>query len=617
MFRIYVSSVGCIYDDTEVSSTTRVVEPVLTLEANKSGSLTFKIKSQNKPSSQLEILKDEIWVTRKRFDDPEEIIWAGRIIDENRDSYNDREFTCEGALGYFNDTYQPANSRFRTDARTLFSNIVGYHNYIAMQYYLNHAILISDITENASYSALYTNPGTSAERSRSLTMSSLEENILDMCGGQMMIRHGVMDAVDFIHYLCSTNPDIDASMESQLISNYLSQHSNAPMIVNYLDYINAYDTENRQPIAQTIEFGKNLISITKRVSAEDFATIVIPYGRSLTEPEKAWPYYRSISKTKAILITASPDDAEEKNLSVGYYIDAENGKKKQIANNNYAVFPDISVTKGDSFFLSTHMEGPYTDVSATVYVVLDNSGNKLSSGASVRKSKDGENEDDGKVTISDVRVDIPENGTILRIGVYFDSDSRVCLLRKLNPFYAETNRSIIDYDISLADQNDPVDPLIKPATYAFQSDVYPVPTSDLIKNVSKFEQARMVVHKDLCRDFGPIVKVVSDDNCTSPIDIYPLAKNELKEMSEKVEIEIEAADLSYIDPEVPPFRLLDLVHVISEPHLSEDLLLPIMKIELPLESPEQARYTLSNDVKLRDGSPTYMSQYVAENYKKG
>ena len=65
-----------------------------------------------------------------------------------------------------------------------------------------------------------------------------------------------------------------------------------------------------------------------------------------------------------------------------------------------------------------------------------------------------------------------------------------------------------------------------------------------------------------------------------------------------------------------PFSLLDMVHASSDPH-NLDINLPILELVLPLDAPENAEYTMMNEVETRDGEPSYMSVYMSDMYKKG
>ena len=99
-----------IYDDENSNPSQKLISPVLTLEDNTAGSLTFTMTEENVGYSLIRVLRSTLIVKRKIIN-PEplgeeyETIWEGRVISESRDFYNQKTITCEGALAYLNDVY--------------------------------------------------------------------------------------------------------------------------------------------------------------------------------------------------------------------------------------------------------------------------------------------------------------------------------------------------------------------------------------------------------------------------------------------------------------------------------------------------------------------------------
>ena len=74
------------------------------------------------------------------------------------------------------------------------------------------------------------------------------------------------------------------------------------------------------------------------------------------------------------------------------------------------------------------------------------------------------------------------------------------------------------------------------------------------------------------------------------------ARQYLQEVQfDHIEINVNAADLAYLDPTLRSFKLYELVRCISAPH-GLDKKYPVTEIQMPLDKPDQVQYTLgSND----------------------
>ena len=101
MYSIYADGV-CIYSDVFALDSMKVLNPKLILEDNAAGSLAMTLTPQNVGYSSINRLTTDISVQK----DGKEL-WAGRVLEENKDFYNNRILYCEGELAFFNDTSQP------------------------------------------------------------------------------------------------------------------------------------------------------------------------------------------------------------------------------------------------------------------------------------------------------------------------------------------------------------------------------------------------------------------------------------------------------------------------------------------------------------------------------
>lgn len=619
MFRIYNQNTKeCLYDDSLLESEDNCIrEPKLTMEVDKAGSLTFIAK----PGTSIS-LKDILYVTKNNRNGEEILYWGCEVANIERDSYNDLSVECEGVLSYLNDTLQVASiTSLEREPVVHFETMLNYHNATI----LNRdecKFTLSNISKTADYASIvralrddgaiiYIYYLLGATRTRESSYDNIKREFLDYLKGHIAARSV-------------------GTVSTELASNGHSLFS----FTNEIDYIDPGDTVHRQVSGQTIEFGKNLVSITKRVSIEDFATVYIPQGRSLTEPEKAWPYIQKKSNTQYTLIEEDPESPETVNYRTGMYIDSEKGEVKSTSNTNFVVTQDIPVMIGEKFFLTTYLIGPdihqsgssNSYVGALTYAIVTSDGRLVSSGSQARNSADSSTGvvTTARIEIEDQDITIPETDIAhskividniaydfyLRIGKVMSNEAQhdFCL-KKYNPRYGESNISIMSAPIMDVSESNPIS---KPVIFNDErADVYPISTSSQSR-IESFESSRKMYNQNLVNTFGIIQQVYTNSDADTPFILEESAARDLRKMEELIELEIQAVDLSFIDESVPEFKLMDLVHVISEPH-GIDVKLPIMKFELPLDSPENGIYTLTND-RVRD--PSMISQYMKTIYDK-
>lgn len=113
MYSIY-SDGSCIHEDIYSMPEYKVVGAKLTLAENSAGSLTLTVPPQNVGYSTVKRLSSVISVCREG-----EEIWSGRVVDEKEDFGKRRILTCEGELGYLNDSVQPPRRVYRVDGDRL------------------------------------------------------------------------------------------------------------------------------------------------------------------------------------------------------------------------------------------------------------------------------------------------------------------------------------------------------------------------------------------------------------------------------------------------------------------------------------------------------------------
>lgn len=95
-----------IHDNKSPNQNDHLVNPVLDLADSESGSFSFVLpRTHPYYKTGIDLFTDTVYVTRSYLDNtyPERIIWDGRPIVEEVDTYGNKQYTCEGALAYLND----------------------------------------------------------------------------------------------------------------------------------------------------------------------------------------------------------------------------------------------------------------------------------------------------------------------------------------------------------------------------------------------------------------------------------------------------------------------------------------------------------------------------------
>lgn len=100
----------------------KVISPVLSLEDNASGVLTFKIYDSNLNYDTVKKLYPVISVVRN-----DKTIFKGRVISDKKDFYNGKSVEVEGKLAFLNDSYMEP-FEFHGSPQELFQMIIENHN---------------------------------------------------------------------------------------------------------------------------------------------------------------------------------------------------------------------------------------------------------------------------------------------------------------------------------------------------------------------------------------------------------------------------------------------------------------------------------------------------------
>lgn len=201
-----------------------VLNPKLALDVNSAGSLSFVLPPGNVMHGKLQKLKSIITVENDGAE-----IFRGRVLDDQKDIYNQISVYCEGEKSFLLDS-QIAPYSYSGTAQGLFSKLVSDHN---SKVDANKRFTVGNVTvANKSKTAeVKTNAWATAS-------SEIEERLLNVYGGYLRTR-----TANNIHYL---------------------------------DWVEQYGESNSQPI----EFSVNLLDLNEKIDAGAVFTVLIPLGES-------------------------------------------------------------------------------------------------------------------------------------------------------------------------------------------------------------------------------------------------------------------------------------------------------------------------------------------------
>lgn len=224
MYRIFADDT-LIYDST--LDDYKIGKGQITLETDKSGSFVFSLYPDHPYYDSIVQHKTVITVYKSN-----RIKFRGRVIDAVTDYWNNKACTCEGEMGFLQDSIVRPYSVSGTPAE-LFATLIAAHN-SQVDEFKQFKVGTCTVVDANGYIAR-------SNSSYESTLSNLKSRLLeDATGGHIYITHGDdgQDPIPTIHYLA------DFTVTA----------------------------------TQGIEFGANLRNYTKTVSSAEMATAIIPLG---------------------------------------------------------------------------------------------------------------------------------------------------------------------------------------------------------------------------------------------------------------------------------------------------------------------------------------------------
>lgn len=236
----------------------KVIGAKCSLEVNKTGSLTFQIASThpyydkiNKHTSEIKLYQDD------------RVLFCGRILNDEITFENIKNIECEGELSYFLDSIQRGKEYHLEGGstnviKTYLKDIVTIHN-SQVDDRKKFSVGVVNISDPNNYLYNISNYED--------TLTILTDKLLNTYGGYLMVRRE--DGV------------------------------------RYLDYVD----ELTNVCNQRIEFGKNIIDMTRYIKGEDIYTALIPLGATSEATEG----------------TETEEETYEKRLTISSITDSTDG----------------------------------------------------------------------------------------------------------------------------------------------------------------------------------------------------------------------------------------------------------------------------------------------------
>ncbi len=249
--------VTCLYDGetytlhNPLTTDLRIYSDKVVTASNDPGSFSFSLPYNHPYIDKVVGLSSYICV----YDD-DDLIFAGRPINDGEDIYRARTFECEGELAFLYDSIQPRREIHDMTPLEMFTLFIEEHNsQVADSGPIDKTFEIGVVTVTDSNDSLY------RYTNRETTLDDIQNKLIDSLGGHLNIRHE--DGV------------------------------------RYIDWLADVETVSDQPI----QLGSNLLTYAKDTDYTEIATACIPLGAMLDESE--------ISALTAYVTCADANDGSE------------------------------------------------------------------------------------------------------------------------------------------------------------------------------------------------------------------------------------------------------------------------------------------------------------------
>ena len=611
MYSLYANG-ECFYYDASSEQEDKVVDPVLRLSDNAAGSLEFALPPSNVLYGTFDRMRTIITVDR----DGEEI-WEGRILSEEEDFFKRKKYYCEGSLSYLNDTTQPP-AVYNLALREYMREILRNHNN-KVDESKQFQIGIVTVIENVDDREKTTNYET--------TLEVLNKLVTDLKGHLRVRKENGVRYLDFLKDFPTTSQQkiefgknlldftrkydmtdmatvvipLGKQVEREAIADeiFFNTRGNCALYSNgFIGELSAYKASERFPVAAYdppgdpstwgeeqnsrvkniyhysgsnhngnimyafYDINGNMLSSESARNEDDFTTVML---KEPSVPEKAaycaiagyYPYAGVIDNfpgrgriefpypgmfggnPEGIDYVVNPEPQRS-----GYIID-DKGFYVKCDGYEYVVSDTyIPCEPGQKFFYTGTQ-----DNGNGMYIFTDDEGHALQY-KSAQKS-------DVPTIIENETITAPAGATRLWVAGKNTSELRL--------FNYDTKADKVNVRLTVTTVN---------------------------------EGSPYVVSAEALEAFGWIEKVIEFPDVENENDLLAKAQAYLHdEQFDRLELEITALDLHYLNASTDSFNLLDRVRCVSSPH-GLDKMLPVREVEIPLDKPGDTKYVLGESASI-------------------
>lgn len=128
MYRIIADDRLIYNDSTPDLTSTKLIDPSLSLKDNAAGSFTATIPIGNVCYDDIVPFDTTINIYRRNQNGTETWLWRGRPVSISKDFWNQKQITCEGALAFLNDTVIPLDKLQRYSVIEYVGYLLDIHN---------------------------------------------------------------------------------------------------------------------------------------------------------------------------------------------------------------------------------------------------------------------------------------------------------------------------------------------------------------------------------------------------------------------------------------------------------------------------------------------------------
>ena len=231
----------------------------------------------------------------------------------------------------------------------------------------------------------------------------------------------------------------------------------------------------------------------------------------------------------------------------------------------YFTSATLNVDTQKSYYYSGRMKGNWA-----IYSILD------ANDVVMYVGKSGAKKSDEIKSFTRQKIDFPEGAKKIRIGWYRDDNYKYKDDQGHEHVHPVTDYSKLE---SLLPNSDVIEARVNIASVNNNS--------EYLKITSLFDK------------YGWIEKKVIFENINQPLGLKKAAERYIQNLNslDYMVLEIKAIDLSLMDVNVDDIFLLDTVIVRSTPNGINALEMPVTKIKIPLDKPEQQTFTLGVSVR--------------------